>query len=117
LTPSSRARGTGTASRYRRLPQLASLATVSPAKSANTTTSRNPADTRSVNSAKFSPLEVARLTSAEKLPSPSLSPSLSWNAARMINGSATMNPSASCVRRREAWRRVSVQTVRVRPAR
>src|SRR5436190_165580 len=30
FTPSSRARGTGMASRYRRLPQLASLATVSP---------------------------------------------------------------------------------------
>ena len=40
LLPSSRARGTGTASRYRSEPQLASLATVSPWKSATTTMSR-----------------------------------------------------------------------------
>src|SRR4030095_11245968 len=53
FTPSSRARGTGTASRYRRLPQLASLATASPQNNATTTTSRKPADTKMVNSAKF----------------------------------------------------------------
>src|SRR5207302_11217788 len=78
LLPSSRARGTGTASRYRNEPELASLATVSPQNSATTTISRNDDETSNVNSAKFSPPAVAMSARAanrlRRLPLPLSSP-------------------------------------------
>ena len=52
---SSRLRGTGIASRYRRLDQDASLATESPKNSATTTISRKPTDMNSANTVKFMP--------------------------------------------------------------
>ncbi len=119
--PRSRALGTGIASRYRRLPQLASLATVSPLNSATTTVSRKPEETSSVKSVKLGPPWVARSARAENSPPPPLSAllplsRLSWNASRMISGSTSMNPSASWVRRRDACRRISVRSVNVLPA-
>src|SRR5206468_12081331 len=62
---SSRPRGTGIASRYFRLDQDASLATVSPKNSAITTTSRKLADANNAKIAKFAPLEMARSTNAD----------------------------------------------------
>src|SRR4029079_1021909 len=61
---SSRARGTGIASRYRSEDQLASLATVSPQNIATITTSRKPTEANSVKKAKLPAPEVARSTRA-----------------------------------------------------
>src|ERR1700730_6489082 len=59
---SNRARGTGAASRYRSDDQLASLATVSPQNKATATTSRKPAETKTLNAAKWRPPVVAAAT-------------------------------------------------------
>jgi hypothetical protein len=91
---------------------------VSPQNSATTTTSRNPAETSNAKSVKLAPPCTARSASAENSPPPSSSsPLSSWNASRMISGSRTMKPRASWVRRREAWRRISVHSVSVWPGR
>src|SRR5690606_12282052 len=114
-------RGTGAASRYRSDPQLASLATVSPENNATTTTSKKLLETKIVKRVKFSPLVVASWTRLENRPvaaaAPPSSPPPTWNAAKMINGSATMNANVRWVRRRVACRRNSAATVRVRPTR
>jgi hypothetical protein len=92
---------------------------VSPQKSATTTVSRKPAETKSVKSVKLRPPDVARSIRLENSPPPlSSSPPLSnWKATSTISGSSTMKPSASWVRRRDACRRHSCQTLSVRPGR
>ena len=113
---SSRARGTGIASRYRSEAQLASLATVSPQNSATMTTSRNPTAANSVNRAKFAPPVVARLTSsgAASRPLPPLPPP-SLNAAAIRMGRASSTSNANWVRRRLTWRTSSTRSFNVRP--
>ncbi len=111
---SSRARGTGAASRYRSDAQPASLATVSPQNRATATTSRKPAEAKKLNAAKFSPPVVARST-RPGVPVGCCGPPSS-NAPTRTQGSTSRMRNATMVRLRRSWRITSTRSGRVRRA-
>jgi hypothetical protein len=116
LLNSSRALGTGAASRYRKEDQLASAAIVSPKKSATGTESRNPLAMKSTAKAKLTPEEVAAWIS-DGLPSRPDGVPPTASAAQTITGRATITPNTTKVRRRDSCRRASTRNGRVRDGR
>ncbi len=112
---SSRALGTGAASRYRSEDQLASEATVSPQNSATGITSMKPVPMKSMVVAKFGPDEVASSMNVVRSARPGVPATA--NAASTTSGIAASTPPITIVRRRRSWRTTSTRNGSVRPGR